>query len=409
MLPVLLPFLLGCQPRSSGPLTHQAYVWQHVWTDPVRQAVQESDFEGLVVLAAEVSWLGKQPQTRIIETGPLPPSTALAVRVQVPPDGFDPTEVLADLLLDLRQSHPNAGELQLDMDLPTRRLPEYGDWLQALTRFGPLSFTALPTWLDDPHLAEVVEAADGWVLQVHWLQPPSSPQDVQPLLASDAADSVERAAHLGRNFQVALPTYGYQLAFDADGKLRGVAAEQGDLQIPDGGTTVELMADPASVAALVAGWQSDRPPELDGLCWFRLPVQGDRRVWPAETLAAVRAGRTPVAVAEVELRREDQAWTVVLSNSGEAPLPLPPIELGAYLMADALGPYSLRSQRLIPHPGAPALPPNHDLAIGWVLATSPPNAHVVPTPDPPPELVSNTGLRSLLRPSEPRAGGAGDP
>src|ERR1035438_8055275 len=51
-------------PQPAGPLTHEAYVWQRAWTEPVRDAITQhaSRFSGLTVLSAEVSWKDKQPQ-----------------------------------------------------------------------------------------------------------------------------------------------------------------------------------------------------------------------------------------------------------------------------------------------------------------------------------------------------------
>ena len=51
-------------PHVSGPVRHEAYVWQRAWTEPVRNAVAQhaTNFASLVVLKAEVSWKDKQPQ-----------------------------------------------------------------------------------------------------------------------------------------------------------------------------------------------------------------------------------------------------------------------------------------------------------------------------------------------------------
>src|ERR1035437_3578313 len=51
-------------PQAAAPLTHEAYVWQRAWTEPVRDAITQhgSRFSGLTVLSAEVSWKGRQPQ-----------------------------------------------------------------------------------------------------------------------------------------------------------------------------------------------------------------------------------------------------------------------------------------------------------------------------------------------------------
>jgi hypothetical protein len=45
-------------------LSHDVYVWQRVWNQPVREALVEhaANFQNLVVLKAVISWHEKQPQ-----------------------------------------------------------------------------------------------------------------------------------------------------------------------------------------------------------------------------------------------------------------------------------------------------------------------------------------------------------
>ncbi len=340
------------------PLRQEAYVWQRVWSPAVRQAVAQSDFDALTVLAAEVAWSDGAAVT-VIETPTLPPGTTLAIRVAVPPG--DPTGTLAPLIADLIAAHPEAAAIQLDMDLPTARLASYADWL---TRLGagcplPLEITALPTWLSSPAMPALADAADRLILQVHWLDP----SDPDHLLDPDAAAHLAAADRLGRPLSAALPAYGYQLALDDNGGLVGIVAEQGSAP---GGR--ELMADPAAVAALVADLTADRPAHLTGLHWFRLPVEGDRRAWPPQTLAAVRQGRTPVSAGELTLTEDDGALTLTLHSTGEATLPPPEVVVeGAVMAADGLGGWrwSPGQGRLLPEHAAP-LRPGASVVVGWI-------------------------------------------
>ena len=56
-------------PRASGPLPHEVYVWQRAWTAPVREAVvaHATNFNEVVVLAAEVNWKNGAPQVTRVE------------------------------------------------------------------------------------------------------------------------------------------------------------------------------------------------------------------------------------------------------------------------------------------------------------------------------------------------------
>jgi hypothetical protein len=49
-------------PRASGPMAHQAYVWQRAWTAEVHRAVREhaGELAALVALGAEISWSGRR-------------------------------------------------------------------------------------------------------------------------------------------------------------------------------------------------------------------------------------------------------------------------------------------------------------------------------------------------------------
>ena len=51
----------------------------------------------------------------------------------------------------------------------------------------PVVLTALPSWLDRPAAAALLEAADGYVLQVHSLVRPASPEAMAPLCDPEAA------------------------------------------------------------------------------------------------------------------------------------------------------------------------------------------------------------------------------
>ncbi|MGH7484878.1 MAG: DUF3142 domain-containing protein, partial [bacterium] len=113
----------------------------------------------------------------------------------------------------------------------------------------------------------------------------------------------EKAALFGRPFRVALPTYSYQVAFDAKGTLIGLLAEGPLLSFGEGVTVVSASSDPGAMAGLVRDWTEKRPKELTGILWYRLPVAGDRNNWSWPTLRAVMAGRAPQPGLRAETRK----------------------------------------------------------------------------------------------------------
>src|SRR4029077_5145510 len=97
--------------------------------------------------------------------------------------------------------------------------------------------------------------------------------DAAFLLCDPAAakKAVEAAARFRRPFRVALPTYGYVVAFDRQGKGGGLSAEGPLLSWPREAMVRVARSDPAAMAGLVRTWTADRPAALSGILWYRLP------------------------------------------------------------------------------------------------------------------------------------------
>ncbi|MFL6292787.1 MAG: DUF3142 domain-containing protein [Thermoanaerobaculia bacterium] len=358
--------VLACpaRERAAGPLPQEAYVWQRAWTPAVREAVgQASGFAGLTVLAAEID-LSQSP-VRVFRVGidwqtlrssGRPVGIALRIgRFQGWGGGTgrfadDPETVrrLADLAGTLAREARAHGfaprEIQLDYDCPESKLADYPVLVEAVRKAvapAPVTVTALPTWLrQERAFRRLSRSTDGVVLQVHSLRTPSRPgQRIDLVDPGEAARAVEDAAKAGRPFRVALPTYAYGAVFDRRGNVVGLSAERA-------GT--EVAADPRAMAALVRRWTADRPPELAGLVWYRLPVASETHNWPRATLDAVMAGRAPRREVRTALRRPSPALVEIgVLNTGEAEVPLPsPVDLrwesDTLIAADGLFGYRLR-------------------------------------------------------------------
>ncbi|MFM1770000.1 MAG: hypothetical protein RJA22_2529 [Verrucomicrobiota bacterium] len=353
-------------PRVSGPFPQEAYVWQRAWTPAVAAAVSghTSGLTRLVVLAAEVRWDRGEPQvTRADLPHDLLRATGrplgLALRIGTFPGPFAADDARARALVTLagslmREAASNGvavSEFQVDFDCAETKLDGYARWVGALRQAVapcPLVLTALPAWLKRPAMGPLVRAADGFVLQVHSLERPSGAG--APLVLCDPAaarSAVERAARLGRPFRVALPTYGYQAGFGADGRFLGLAAEGPAPGWPAGATVREVRADPAAMADLIQAWTQARPHGMEGVIWYRLPVAGDRMNWAMRTLEVVMAGRVPQAELHAQVRRPQPGLVEVdLSNVGTADHTGPVrIDLrwtgGRRLASDALGGFDL--------------------------------------------------------------------
>ena len=175
--------------------------------------------------------------------------------------------------------------------------------------------------------AKLIAAADGYVLQVHSLAPPASPKGEIPLLKpAETRDWVER----GGPFRAAVPGGASHLQLSrgvrSQGKLLGLSAEGPLLSWPEGIAVRAARSDPAVMAGLVRDWTRNRPRELAGILWYRLPVAGDRLNWTLAD-AAGRDGRTDAPRPRSGRPSASPSpgwWRSTWSTRATARLPCPP-------------------------------------------------------------------------------------
>ena len=326
-------------PSAPRPvLAQSAYVWQRAWTEPVRQALREhgSSLATLLALKAEVSWKSGRPQAlrlpvdyAVLAKTKRPFGLVIRIGPFAGPFTTDSpiTRWLGDLaqsvLDEAKASNAAPSELQLDFDCAEAKLEGYRVWVEALrTRIAPmpLTITALPAWLKQSAFARLVGATDGYVLQVHSLD---RPRDIDaPFILCDPAAArraVESAGEFGVPFRVALPTYGYQVAFDASGRFVGLSAEGPARAWPMDEVRVrEVRSDPVEIARLVQFWTTNHPAALRGIIWYRFPTSDDILNWRWPTLGAMVALRSPHLSVRAESRRVEAGLVEIsLVNNGE--------------------------------------------------------------------------------------------
>jgi len=384
--------------RQSGPMVQEVYLWQRTHTPAVAEAVAErgSEFSRLVVRVAEVSWREGRPVVERVSPDYAALAEAkvpigLAVRVRAYRGSFSAdgeaagrlVEIAAAAVAKARAAGLEVRELQIDFDCPTSKLDGYVVWVRALRRRVdvPVIVTALPSWLGADAFEALADEADGFVLQVHSFERPGGPDEALTLCDPAAAKrAVERAGHIGRPFRVALPTYGYLLAFDAEGSFISLSAEGPRPAWPANAQVRQVRANPAAMAELVRTWTEQRPKNMAGVIWYRLPVRGDVLNWRWPTLAAVMAGQTPKPDLRAEVRTPEPglieidllnagtadaalAVAVEAAWSGEAPVAADAVN-GFELAASAAGGVTFHYRD--DDPGAAALPPGERITIGWI-------------------------------------------
>ena len=405
--------------RTHGPLPQEAYIWQRSWGPEVGASLgRAAGLTGFTILAAEVdlstdpprvtqaAWdvsaLRGRPIGLAVRIGRFARRNGATHRFAENPALTDRLARLARrLTADARAQGLQIREFQLDYDCPESRLDDYPVLVEAVrealaqTPPVPVTITALPSWLRHRRdLGRLLRSADGWVLQVHSLEPPRRPDAAVELFDPEAARrAVETAARFRKPFQVALPTYSYLIAFTPAGDLLGVSAE-GPLPAWPPGVLIRIArSDPDALAALVRDWTADRPEELTGVIWYRLPVAGDRLNWPWPAFDAVREGRPPRRDLRVQPRSAEPGLVEIeLVNAGEAEMGWPVrVDLswneGTLLATDGLagyqvlrtGPRTLRLARSTT-PWDRPLRPGERRRVGWVRFDTAVEVRGSPTP-----------------------------
>lgn len=405
LLLLILTLFSGCErspARTNRPLPQQVYVWQRGHPAAVSTAVQAhaKSFQTLLVLAAEVSWK-KSAATPTPQIARVPldwaalqtaPRLGLAIRVNAYPGPFarnDPatnalTTLAHTLLADATTHGLTVTEFQIDFDAATSKLSGYQLWLEALRDAiapVPLTFTSLPAWLRSENFPALARTAPNYVLQVHSLARPEQADEPFTLCDPDAAlSAINRAARLNVPFRVALPTYGYTLAFDSSGHFAGLSAEGPRPTGKHDFTFREIRADSAALATLVRTLSAEHPVALTSLIWYRLPIATDQLNWSWPTLAAVMQGRAPAPHLRVMPQPQGNGlFELALINDGEGDFSGPVHVLARWrdarrIGADALNTFALSAEDATSLQFVATscpLPAGTQRVIGWLRLSNP--------------------------------------
>lgn len=346
--------------------TREVYVWQRQFDGEVAAALREfaPQIDQACVLGAEIGWRGGRSEVirpsldfaALVRCGR---PVGLALRIGTVPASHSPASVAQQVIAVAREriTAARAGglavaELQIDYDCAESKLADYRAWLRevrAALAPVPVAFTALPVWLKHAEFAALAREADGFILQVHSLERPAGPDAAFTLCDPVRAMTWARQANeVGAPFRVALPTYGYVLAFDPAGKFIGMAAEGRRPDWPASARLRVVRADAMAMAQLARELGAAQLAACRGVIWFRLPVPRDRMNWHATTFAAVLRGESPkrALLAKIEWVQPGLA-EVVIVNDGQTTEP-PPLEVAVRWPAEArvLAADALRGFRL---------------------------------------------------------------
>ncbi len=325
-------------------LPHDAYIWQRAWGDALRDSIAEhvDVVSGLTCLAAEITPRADGDAVALIDLdyAALIASgrpVTLAIRISQYPGPFSADmrttqtllRVSGEVLARAKDKGLDVAALEIDFDAATSKLEGYQQWLRLLRAehpSTPLSITTLPTWMSRPEaFAQLVASVDHFVLQVHSIQRPQKDGGAIKLCdAKQSLDWVEQAAGFGRPFHVALPTYAYEIGFNARGELVSVTAENGLGRRNPQISYERVEADPVEMSELVQQLNQLKCDRLRGIIWYRLPVRGDRLNWDAELWRQVRDGDVqPPAWQVLAVPQNNGVIEIQICQNSITPTPAP--------------------------------------------------------------------------------------
>lgn len=335
-----LAFLLSlgaCRKKQAPPATtvvaeETVYIWQRLWTGDVVDSVGNvaQGIDTLVPLVAEFHYpeggafkqISVNLDIEVLEAA----NQQLVAGIRIPFVRQWDDQSIAEIstaITELQNTYPAFKKVQIDYDCPESRLADYAKLLSALAaQLGKenLSFTALPSWLNDiQSFQNLAQHSDYFVLQVHWVDTAIANR---PRLIDIAKtrDYFKAANKVGAPFQIALPTYGSFVVYDEAKRVIDIVSEDLPVSWPIDTSAKLAFANPEEIAGLVRELLDRRPSRMKGIAWYRLPIKSDLLNWPISTFQLVRQGVAPKTHWQVETKvQTDGSTTIILSNQGQQP------------------------------------------------------------------------------------------
>ncbi|MCH7423732.1 MULTISPECIES: DUF3142 domain-containing protein [Shewanella] len=304
-------------------LSQEVYVWQRQWRDANQSALVESQstFNGVRILALQAHpkpngadiWFEVQVNHTWLQADPRPKVAVIRLDGQLTRlNNREALQKILALIQDWQAKGTRLAGIEIDHDSASSKLAAYNAFLRELKSQLPhslkLSITSLPAWMSSSEFPALFDNIDELVLQIHSVSDPR----LGLFDATQGWQWVEQLSRLAKvPYLIALPSYGSAVYSTAAGYR---VESEVPMQMPLADTASsqhlarqELMADPLVLQSFVKKLHTFADTKLKGIIWFRLPLEGDKRVWPLSTLIAV-AKQQPLA-AHIELEILSQANT----------------------------------------------------------------------------------------------------
>jgi hypothetical protein len=328
----------------SAPLVHEAYVWQRSWDAALGEAVTEAGahLSGMLVLAGEMAVENGRFTTRHIPvnhdalrrarggaTAVVRLFPSIAAGGWSAEAKFASDKFLREIVEEWSHRHPYGIGLQIDFDCPEKRLADFHEQMLRWKLMFPeveITFTALPTWLNQDEFTPLARDFPHYVLQVHSLHLPGKTDGWVGLCNPvEIRSSILSAAEAGVPYRLALPTYSCLVVFDEGGGVAEVYGEDIPDALPLGALdSIALDSDPHMLSSLLREWERSRPRPMEGIVWYRLPASEDRLNWNWALLNRVITGQPLVRQWSLHAEPDPGGYhRLILRNEGNAPDDLP--------------------------------------------------------------------------------------
>ena len=308
------------------PLSQEVYIWQRQWRPANQTALAQSQevFQGLRILALQAHpkpngadiWFEVAVNHAWLQADPRPKVAVIRLDGQLSHLNDEAViHKISQVLNSWQAKGTHITGVEIDHDSASSKLPAYRDFLKKLKAQLPaelkLSITALPAWLNSTDFPALLTYIDELVLQIHSVSDPR----LGLFDATQGWQWVQQLSNISTvPYLIALPAYGSAVISTASGyKVESETPLRG--QLNDSHAVEELMADPQVLQAFVHKLQSRTDAKLKGIIWFRLPLEGDKRVWPLDTLIAVAQQGELTAKIELVLSSDNDIQTTLATEN----------------------------------------------------------------------------------------------
>jgi len=332
---VVLPVLVV---SSTYAYENNIYIWQRSWDrylDYSLSIIQEETCH-FTVLCGDLKFKEDKPVISLVDIKwPYFTQTetivTLAFRINSQASKYfstDKINLIADSIKDAVIKVVNSAPqnqiagIQFDYDCPTSKLKDYSRFIKIMKEKLPefnISITALPTWLENNDFRELIQASDYYILQLHSFELPKNAEQARKIFPNDKAQFyVKRASNLKHPYYVSLPTYGYEVAFTKGGDFIGLRAENMPVLWSQDIKRNVVVTKPKDIFAFIQEIKKNKPNNLLGFYWFRIPLKSDEFNWDMKTLKCILSGKKPSIKLGIDLvSSKDGLYEVYLINSGE--------------------------------------------------------------------------------------------